>query len=286
MRGIVWSGIVGAAGRLVLLGMPVIPVMPVMAIMVAMAIMAVMAAPVTAQTAFINANGGYQVTKTAFTDTVDFTLYAEAGDFIADYQVAAAPLFDVSGGVMLGRYGAVGVGVSRFRTQDDAAVTARLPHPLFFDSDPACRTRPSGVCTRTVSGTASSLTREEIAVDVQATLILPIARHFDLSLFGGPTFFTVEQDLVTSVSNTETFPFDTTTFDAATAERQSQSGIGFNVGVDFAYFLQAAGSGTRVGLGTLVRFSRGSIDFTSADGGTVQVDAGGVHVAAGLRLRF
>ena len=190
-------------------------------IMVIMVIMAVMAAPVTAQSGFFNANGG-QLETTDFADTVDFTLFAEDGDFMADYQVAAAPLFDVSVGAMLGRFAAVGVGVSRFRTQDDAAVTARLPHPLFFDRDPACRTRPSGVCTRTVSGTASSLTREEITIDLQATWILPIARHFDLSLFGGPTFFIVEQDLVTSVSNTETFPFDTTTFDAATAERQSQ----------------------------------------------------------------
>ncbi len=261
MRGIVWRGIVAAAVRL---GMPV---------MVIMVIMAVMAAPVTAQSAFINANGG-QLETTDFADTVDFTLFAEDGDFMADYQVAAVTLFDVSVGAMLGRYAAVGVGFSRFRTQDDAAVTARLPHPLFFDRD------------RTVSGTASSLTREEITIDLQATWILPIARHFDLSLFGGPTFFIVEQDLVTSVSNTETFPFDTTTFDAATAERQSQSGIGYNVGVDFTYFLQAAGSGTRVGLGTLVRFSRASIDFASEDGDTIAIEAGGLYIGGGLRLRF
>ena len=190
-------GTVAAAVRLGVLGMPV---------MVTMVVMVVVAAPVTAQTLFINANGGYQATTTDFTDTVDFTLYAEDGGFTALYQVAAGPLFDVSGGVMLARHVAIGIGVSRFRTRDDAAVTALLPHPLFFDRD------------RNVSGTASSLTREEIALDVQAIWILPITRHFDLSLFGGPTFFTVKQDLVTSVSNTETFPFDTTTFDAANAE--------------------------------------------------------------------
>ena len=265
MRGIAWRGIVAAAVRLG---------MPVMVIMVVMVIMAVMAAPVTAQSGFFNANGGYQATTTDFADTVDFTLFAEDGDFIADYQVAAAPLFDVSTGVMLGRFAAVGVGVSLFRTQDDAAVTPRLPHPLFFDQD------------RIVSGTASSLTREELAIDLQATWILPIARHFDLSLFGGPTFFIVEQDLVTSVSNTETFPFDTTTFDAATTELQSQSGIGYNVGVDFTYFVQPAGSGARVGLGTLVRFSRASIDFASEDGDTIVIEAGGLYIGGGLRLRF
>ena len=77
MRGIAWRGIVAAAVRLVLLGMPVMA-------------MAVMAAPVTAQSGFFNANGGYQATTTDFADTVDFTLFAEDGDFMADYQVAAA----------------------------------------------------------------------------------------------------------------------------------------------------------------------------------------------------
>ena len=74
--------------------------------------------------------------------------------------------------------------------------------------------------------------------------------------------------------------------DAATAERQSKSGIGYNVGVDFTYFLQAAGSGARVGLGTLVRFSRASIDFASEDGDTIAVEAGGLYIGGGLRLRF
>ena len=101
MRGIARRGIVVAAVRLALLGMPV---------MVIMVIMAVTAAPVTAQSGFFNANGG-QLETTDFADTVDFTLFAEDGDFMADYQVAAVPLFDVSVGAMLGRFAAVGVGV-------------------------------------------------------------------------------------------------------------------------------------------------------------------------------
>ena len=50
---------------------------------------------------FINANGGYQATSTDFTDTVGFTLFLEEGDFTAGYGVETAPLFDVSGGVVL-----------------------------------------------------------------------------------------------------------------------------------------------------------------------------------------
>ena len=156
---------------------------------------------------FINANGGYQATSTDFTDTVGFTLFLEEGDFTAGYGVETAPVFDVSGGVMLWRNLAVAVGASRFTQQDDAAVNARLPHPLFFNRD------------REASGTASSLRREEIAVHLQAIWMSPISSRFEIAVSGGPTVFMVDQNLVTSVSHTETFPFDTVTFDAATTAR-------------------------------------------------------------------
>ena len=98
--------------------------------------------------------------------------------------------------------------------------------------------------------------------------------------------FIVDQDLVTSVSHTETFPFDTVTFDAATAERQSESRVGFNVGADLSYFLFEGTGGTKFGVGALVRFSRATIDFVSEDEDIVSVDAGGFHVVGGIRLRF
>ena len=259
---------------------------------VAGAIALTMAASADAQTqptdsrVFINLNGGYQATSTDFTDTVGFTLFLEEGDFTAGYGVETAPVFDVSGGVMLWRNLAVAVGASRFTQQDDAAVNARLPHPLLFN------------CDREASGTASSLRREEIAVHLQAIWMSPISSRFEIAVSGGPTVFIVDQDLVTSVSHTETpysselphssdsFPFDTVTFDAITAKRQSESSVGFNVGADLTYFLFQGTGGTKLGVGTLVRFSRASIDFVSEDEGIVSVDAGGFQVAGGVRLRF
>ena len=105
---------------------------------------------------FLNVNAGYQATSTDFTDTVGFTLFLEEGDFTAEYDVQTAPVFDVGGGVVLWRNLAVAVGASRFTKQSDVPVSARLPHPLFFDQD------------REISGTAPNLTREEIAVHLQA----------------------------------------------------------------------------------------------------------------------
>ena len=247
---------------------------------VAGAVALTMAASADAQTqptnsrVFINTNGGYQATSTDFTDTVSFTLFVEEGDFTVGYGVETAPVFDVGGGVVLWRNLAVAVGASRFAQQDDAAVNARLPHPLFFNRD------------REASGTASSLRREEIAVHLQAIWMSPISSRFEIAVSGGPTVFIVDQDLVTSVSHIETFPFDTVTFDAATAKRQSESSVGFNVGADLTYFLFQGTGGTKFGVGTLVRFSRASIDFVSEDEGIVSVDAGGFQVAGGVRLRF
>ena len=173
--------------------------------------------------------------------------------------------------------------LSRFAQQDDAAVNARLPHPLFFNRD------------REVSATASSLRREEIAVHLQAVWMSPISSRFEIAVSGGPTVFIVDQDLVTSVSHIETFPFDTVnlpadvtgaTLDATTAKRQSLSRVGFNVGADLTYFLFEGTGGTKFGVGTLVRFSRASTDFVSGDEDIVSVDAGGFQVAGGVRLRF
>ena len=203
---------------------------------VAGAIALTMAASADAQTqptdsrVFINLNGGYQATSTDFTDTVGLRCSWRRVTLQRDMAWRPLRYSDVSGGVMLWRNLAVAVGASRFTQQDDAAVNARLPHPLFFNRD------------REASGTASSLRREEIAVHLQAIWMSPISSRFEIAVSGGPIVFIVDQDLVTSVSHTETpysselphssdsFPFDTVTFDAITAKRQSESSVGFNVG--------------------------------------------------------
>ncbi len=218
---------------------------------------------------FVSINGGIQATSTDFTDNVVFTLFAEEGDFDAGYRVDGDAVFDVSGGVRVWQNLAIGVGVSRFRRDVDANVTARIPHPFFFDQH------------RPISGSAVGLRRQEIAVHVQALWIVPVNDRFDLALFGGPTFFDVTQDLLTEVEFTESFPFDTATFTGAATREQSASGVGFNVGVDVAFYFSG-----HVGVGWLARFSKATVDLASEDGGTVKVDAGGVQTGGGLRLRF
>ena len=182
---------------------------------------------------FVTINGGYQVASTDFADNVVFTRatrnglvwqFVEEGDFDAGYPVDTGVALDVSGGVRVWQNLAIGVGVSRFRRDVDANVAARIPHPFFFDQH------------RPISGTAVGPRRQEIAVHVQALWIVPVNDRFDLALFGGPTFVDVTQGLLTEVEFTETFPFDTATFTGAATGEQSKSAVGFNVGVDLAFY--------------------------------------------------
>ena len=241
---------------------------------VAMVSVAVLASTITvsaqqAARGFVTLNGGYQATSTDFTDNIVFTKFVEEGDLDADYGLGGGPLLDMGGGVRLWRNLAVGVAVSAFGKDDDAGVTARVPHPFFFDRD------------RQISGSQAGMRREETAVHVQAIWIVPVNGALEVSVFGGPTFFDITQDLVTGVLFTQAYPFDTATFTGTTTGRQSASKVGFNVGADVSVYFFG-----HIGVGWLARFSRATIDLPSQDGGTVAVETGGFQTGGGLRLRF
>ena len=163
---------------------------------------------------------------------------------------------------------AVGVGFSRFSKDRETAVSAGIPHPFFFN-----RVRP-------IEGIATT-SRTEVAVHIQAHWLVPVNERVQVAVFGGPTFFSVEQDLVREITFADEFPFETARFVSARAQQQSESAVGFYVGADVATFFTP-----NVGVGGLVRFSRATVDLSSADGSMLSVDAGGLQVGGGLRLRF
>ena len=216
---------------------------------------------------FIDINGGLQVTSTDFTDNIVITEFVEDGDLDATYAIDSGVILDIGGGVRLPGNLGVGVGFSRFDRSNDARVDARIPHPFFFDRD------------RSITGTATNLTRTETAVHLQLRWFAPLRSRVSVSLFGGPTFFQVTQDLVTAVSFAQTYPFDVASFTSASTAEQSESAVGYNVGADVGYFFSQ-----HVGVGGLIRYSAGSVDLPSQD--DVSIDLGGLHAGGGLKLRF
>ena len=220
----------------------------------------------------LSINGGLQTATSDFADNVRFghALFGpEEAALDTRYPASDDALFDIGGSVRVWRSLAVGASVSWLTRETDADVTGRLPHPFWFD-------RPRGV-----SGTATGLARTETAVHVHAQWVIPVGRSVAVTLFGGPTWFNATQDLVADITFEQAYPFDAATYSGANAGERSASTIGAHAGADVAYYFSE-----RIGIGGMVRFSRGSVDLDSPDGDTLKNDVGGVHTSGGLRIRF
>jgi hypothetical protein len=224
--------------------------------------------PANAQTwsdrGYLNVSGWFQPAS-SFSNTAKPIDFAEPSVVDSAYKTGSVPGFEAEGGVRLWRNLAVGVGVSRFSKNATASVSTQVPHPFFFNKP------------RAVSGDAASLERDETSVHVEALWMVPLTERWQLALSGGPSWFSVGQDLVSDVTVTQTYPFDTATFATAATVHRSASKVGFNVGADVSYLF-----GSHIGVGFGVMFSHAAIPLDD----TLTVDAGGAHVGGGLRFRF
>jgi hypothetical protein len=222
---------------------------------------------IVSERVFISLNGLYQVTSHDFDDSATIRVNAENGRLDTDYDVGGAPAFDVSGGVVVWRNLAVGVGLTRVSTSTLTMIDAQVPHPFFFNQP------------RSVTGEFEG-DRSELAVHIQAKWLVPVSDRLIVTVFGGPSFFQVEQSIVDDFDYTESYPFDTATFSRAIVDEQSESTMGFNVGGDVAYFFS-----NQVGVGGIVQYSDATVEM-ALPAGTADVKAGGLQVGGGLRLRF
>jgi hypothetical protein len=223
--------------------------------------------PMLPERVFISVGGVFQIGANDFVDSATVRENAENGRLETDYNVGAGPAFDVSGGVVVWRNLALGVGLTRFSKSTVTSLNASVPHPFFFNQ------------LRSVTGEFSG-TRKELAVHIQAKGIFPLSNRTLFTVFGGPSFFEVEQSIVSDFDYTESYPFDTATFSRAIADTQSESKIGFNVGGDFSYFFSR-----QVGVGVTAQYAGATVEMT-VPSGTADVKAGGGQIGGGLRLRF
>jgi hypothetical protein len=223
--------------------------------------------PAITERVFISFNGVFQVGSNDFGDSFTFRENVENGRLDTDYAVGTGPAFDVSGGVVVWRNLAVGVGVTRFSHSTGTVIDASVPHPFYFNQP------------RTVTGEFSG-TREELAVHVQLRGVFPVNRRVQFTIFGGPSFFQVEQSIVDDFDYAESYPFDTATFGRAISSTQSESKVGLNVGGDFAYFFTS-----QIGVGVTAQYAGATVQM-AVPSGTADVKAGGGQIGGGLRLRF
>lgn len=217
----------------------------------------------------IVANGGALVAPGSFGQDFTLTRNLEPAPVTTDLSLATGGAFEAGVRVRVGRR--LGIGVVGFAASSTASGTleAQIPHPLYFKKP------------RDVSGDLSDLTRKERGAHVELAVPLHSSDGGDLTLFGGPSYFDIEQDLVTDLSYSDSYPFDTATLDDTTSSTVKEAGYGFNVGLEYARQISRS---ARVAL--LGRYSRGTLTLSAAEGNEAEVHAGGIFVGVGLRFGF
>jgi hypothetical protein len=218
---------------------------------------------------YAHVNLGVQASTHDVEQDIGFPLYLETARIQTSGSGGGGLLFDIGGGVRVWRQLYGGLSFTRGSNTEDASLTASVPHPRNFNE------------FRTVSGTAPGLQHTEQALHLQGMWRIPITTKFDISVGGGPTFFSVKQDLVSGITVAEIGdPTTGVNLTGVTTERDSDSTVGYNLSADGTYLLTE-----RFGVGGFLRFTGGSVDLETS-GNTVGIDVGGFQIGVGGRVRF
>jgi len=209
---------------------------------------------------------GYQLSANTFSDTVTFEAFAEEGSVKTGYSVKRGPRLDAGVVVRLWRGLGVGVAGSSLHGTNPAQITGSIPHPIAANQP------------RTLTGTAA-VTHNESTIHLQAVYWFQPTRRLDVMISGGPSRLRLEQDFVSNVSYTQTFPYDSVTFQGATLTRESKTVRGGNAGVMV---------GVRIlrhfGVVALVRYSSAHVPFP--DTGVPAFTIGGLQTGVGAGILF
>jgi hypothetical protein len=154
-------------------------------------------------------------------------------------------------------------------------LAAKVPHPNFFNAYGSDSTVTNG-----------TLTRKDNAVDISVTYVPHTSDKLRIRLFGGPTYFSVSQEMVSFINYTQVYGvFNTSNvIDITTYNQETLKGStwGFHGGADVSYFFAR-----HVGVGGVVRVNVGNVDIDEPfSGETATLKVGGVVLGVGVRFRF
>jgi hypothetical protein len=224
------------------------------------------AAPASAQVwtdkGFVNVTFGAQAPSHTLDTNQNPDIYGEPASIRTTQDVAGGAFFEISGGYKVWKNLAAGIGFMHVGSNADLVVAADIPDPDFFD-------RP-----RAVTGSIADAGHSQNAINLTATWMMPFTDKVDFGFQFGPTIFLVSQELPGVPTITE--PGPSVTFGSLVDEDKSTVGIHF--GVDGTYLVTP-----RFGVGALLRYSWGSVDF---DGASDSLTLGGFQIGVGGRVRF
>jgi hypothetical protein len=213
-------------------------------------------------------NGLYNPSDIGFSDTSTFSSFLEEGQSTRSYEGGKGFVFEA--GAIVGIRSGLGVmgSFELYQSDFDGQFEESLPHPLYFE-------RP-----RTVSGDITGLEYKETAVHIDAVYTRNFPR-FTVDVFGGPTFFITNTDILDTVNTTSEYPFDEVTVSSTTSQTVDDNPIGFNAGGSLTWRLTEV-----IGVAFQARYSHATIGVAREGGDSIDLDAGGFRVGGGIRLSF
>ena len=244
------------------------------------AVLVGVAADATAQTGtwadrgYVNIGFGVESGSSAITDTHNFVIYEESATITSDTTWTSGSLIDAGFGVRVWRNLTVGLGYHQEENDTDGVLTGSIPSPIFFN-------RP-----RQLNQDDFVLDRKEKAAHLVIGWVVPFSDKLDVMLFGGPSFFRLEQDapqLDADPIREGGSPFTTVVADVDVVTRK-KSLTGYNVGADVTYIVWS-NDDLRIGAGGFVRFTQAKGDLLQLVNER-ETEVGGVQFGFGARVRF
>src|SRR5262249_47635228 len=119
----------------------------------------------------------------------------------------------------------------------------------------------------------------EVGIHIEAIYWVEPRPRMEIVLSGGPSVFRVDQDFVSDVTYTQSYPYTTATFPSAALLRERQTVNGFNLGGEVGWKMA-----THMSLSAGIRFSHATASFSDASATSVTI--GGLRVGGGVRFLF
>jgi opacity protein-like surface antigen len=224
------------------------------------------APPVEGSKTTLIVNGLYSPLANDFDETRSITMFAEEGTIESAYSAKGGPGFDVAVQRLIKPRLAIVIGGGYASRSMENDFIARLPHPLYLNRH------------RVVEGTSDGFSYTELAGHLSLAYVRTEAK-MGYTLFGGPSLYKVDAELVSRVETTETYPYDEVTPRLVT-EKQGKTAPGFHVGASLSRAMSP-----RLSIGLQARYGLGSakIQLNDKDEAT-KVKAGGLQIGLGLRF--
>ena len=214
------------------------------------------------------ANGLYNPTDIGFSETSTFTSFLEEGRSTRSYDGGKGVVFEAGAIVDVWQnLGAMG-SFELYQSDFDGVFEEILPHPLYFEHP------------RTLEGEIGGLEYSEKALHLDAVY----TRDFEkitVDLFGGPSLFFTNTEILNTVNTDSAYPFDEVTLSSTSNTTIDDNPIGFNAGGAVTWRLTEV-----FGIAFQARYSHATIGIAREGGEAIELDAGGFRVGGGIRLSF